>query len=772
MATLQYDPIGGGTGWSIGSYTDVDDGTRFPATTPDDGNAIYAEEDSGDTGWNTFVFTNIGGGGIQYAVTSAKIFYRPSGPDDYASGEITIGGQSLGYGAFSPNTNWNIATVPLTGYFSGEINARIYPGFGNHDEGGMKSLYVEFEAEKEVVNRAFNPPDPGVCAEYLIPDKNRPSYINSSGNIAESSVPYSGGFDIRNSEDTSFYNASGDLSFAYYICSGRNQDDSTYLVPTGTTPQVYYFMWQGDPLHIKPTSATLWINASGLVTPPYEVPYFGNYYDPNGDFGLEVRVVGPTGDYRVITDVSRPLATGVLFPNYSVGTDFTYAWGDVNADYDEGFNIPLSTGAVAEAHELDLFYGNRTEIRGYFSVNTYGDDRFALSEMLILFEGECLDRNGLCALHTVNRESANNNTNLYLATVEQQTSGIPLFLGSIAEDSGNTTLFIPAKYSYYESGNLFLKAPEVLDTIYNNTNLYTTATTYLNTNLESPTLYVKNSVDYNEGVSLFISGGNYATYSGYRQLHIEGTQFPSGSIPLYTAGPTVSSGITPLYITSFIDSSSNVNLYLDVAGEGTERIARPLFVYNAAPTTGGIPLKIGSTEWSGGRELFIQSRDFIPTGIKDMDMFIWSSLNDGARAQTNLYTTNKPDAEFPLYIKTNETASIYDYMNLHIDGELANLVKYSTELCMLGNPVAYSSAPLFMPDLEKIDHTGSVNLFINRSINSAAYNSPIYLHAAQPVTTGNYLYISGAIKQTENNTLYVAGQGLPAASNDLYIHGF
>lgn len=767
MATLQYDPIGGGTAWFEGSYLDVDDGIRYPITPSAD--CIVAYEDEGDEfTWNSLTFTTLGG---VYAISSAKLYFYESGfaSSNMSSGEIIIGGNSLGYAIPAPFTGngWKIATMPITGYYAGEIVARLFSAnMGSNDELEVHAVYVEFEAE-QVVNNAFNPPDPGVCAEYLIPDKNRPSYINSSGNIIESSVPYSGGFDIRNSEEVSFYNASGDLSFAYYICSGRNQDDSTYLVPTGATPQVYYFMWQGDPLHIKPTSATLWINASGINSPPYVVPYIGNYYDPSGTYNLDIRVVGPTGDYRIISDTDYPIIEGAYFVNYSVDTDFTYAWGENN--YDGGFYVPLSASSINEADSLGLFYGDRTEVRGYFSVNTYGDDRFALSEMLILFEGECLDRNGLCTLHTVNRESANNNTNLYLATVEQQTSGVPLFLASIVEDSGNITLFTTSKNEYAETGNLFLQVdPGILNT---NTSLYAQGAGYLNTNLSGPTLHTINYIDYNEGVSLFISGGNYAPYSGNRPLFISG-KTPTGVIPLYMSGPTVSSGITPLYITSFIDASSNVNLYLDAPGEGTDRIARPLFVYNAAPTTGGIPLKIGSTEWSGGRELFIQSRDFIPTGIKNMDMFIWSSLNDGARAQTNLYTTNKPDAEFPLYIKTNETASTYDYMNLHIDGELANLVQYSTELFMLGNPVAYSSTPLFMPDPEKIDHTGSVNLFINRSINSAAYNSPIYLHAAQPVTTGNYLYISGAIKQTENNTLYVAGQGLPAASNDLYIHGF
>lgn len=135
------------------------------------------------------------------------------------------------------------------------------------------------------------------------------------------------------------------------------------------------------------------------------------------------------------------------------------------------------------------------------------------------------------------------------------------------------------------------------------------------------------------GMNLFIHGGHDSVYSpqpsAALNLFIRGSGIygATGTLTLYTHGPTGGSGNIPLYVSGpklfETDDTDNLDLYLlGSASVGTDEI--PLYTYGLDSKTGSIKLFIGSNPFgipsyvgvgSGTMNLFIKlnsAGEYIP----------------------------------------------------------------------------------------------------------------------------------------------------------------
>lgn len=147
--TVQSDPTSvGNSEWSLRTVTNIDDGTRTPDATPDDGLVCRAEDkddSEAEQTWNCANVQHTGG-----TVETVKLYARRfnNGPGNCPTGNVTLG-SSLGSKSFSAGAGtWSV--IEWTG-LSVDVNSSTALSFGvtapeleDGEHSGIRSAYVEY----------------------------------------------------------------------------------------------------------------------------------------------------------------------------------------------------------------------------------------------------------------------------------------------------------------------------------------------------------------------------------------------------------------------------------------------------------------------------------------------------------------------------------------------------------------------------------------------------------------------------------------------------
>lgn len=262
----------------------------------------------------------------------------------------------------------------------------------------------------------------------------------------------------------------------------------------------------------------------------------------------------------------------------------------------------------------------------------------------------------------------------------------------------------------------------------------------------SLTLYTSGQYKSMESLDLFLQ---QSTADNNTDLFIQGVGLTNNSTDLFIAGGFRFDSTT-LYIGGLDTANSGCSLYMD---GGIQKATMPLHIYSAPPSqmSGNIPLSIWATTYSGtsnGISLFVG--ESAPSGVKTAGM--------------------------NLYVKGPESARITAGMNLFLKREAYAENNSLTLYCAneftgaSGNLTLYMSAP--SGTLGAIPVSGSMNLFINRSVESVDGGMTMYTSGPQSAQQAVEMYINGGTPYFSSIPLSIDGIGVKNNAVKFYTHGF
>jgi len=327
-----------------------------------------------------------------------------------------------------------------------------------------------------------------------------------------------------------------------------------------------------------------------------------------------------------------------------------------------------------------------------------------------------------------------------------------MYLTSFVEESGNMILFIeggdPALDNY--NLNLFLDVHTALST--KTTTLYTQSEIPLNKNMD---LYTSSFTENSGDMILFLEGGGFDVSNSNLNLSLQNTDAEGiKTATLIVSGPINFNKVTSLYTTSSIDSSGNMNLFID-AQDGNKTTT--LFIENTFNSENMNLVLLGPDgNFDSSNHTLIVHGATISGQFAATTLFIPAEFNDNMNLFTkgpgfteltsnmNLVLIGKKNfGQIPLFMSQNDEG-INDNKTLFIDGP----------------PTA--------------SHSGNINLFMARENDSIAhFGTILFVATTTPDSGDTTMFIEGGQDTTNNITLFHKGAPIPSSDfQELYIHGY
>jgi len=231
-------------------------------------------------------------------------------------------------------------------------------------------------------------------------------------------------------------------------------------------------------------------------------------------------------------------------------------------------------------------------------------------------------------------------------------------------------------------------------------------------------------------------------------LFIEGNDNIDNNCTLYISGGFESSSLD-LYLKGLDSTSESTTL---VINGGISYAAMPLHIYSSPPSlqSGSFPLSIWATNKSGTRDDFTLYIGEYASGVRpeSMNLVLQGQANGNSYAAMNMFLESR-------------VPSSNDGFTL-VCNNFAGLQSGNINLFLQTKSGTFGAIP----------GSASMNLFLNREIESTAHNLALYLKTGETTNNNTTLFIDGANKTSEHTTLHIDGIGLLNETVKLYTNGF
>lgn len=376
------------------------------------------------------------------------------------------------------------------------------------------------------------------------------------------------------------------------------------------------------------------------------------------------------------------------------------------------------------------------------------------------------------------------NCTLFLCVAEQISSEISLYIsGQVPTGINDNITLYTVGHMVSDSGlSLYTEGNAVVDS---GLSLHTWG---WDTNTSGISLYTVGHIPVDSGLSLYTYG--YSTSSGTLGLFIKGYGDTGiNTMPLYLQ--SLLSGVdygwsnnnANLFIKSIPETSGELNLYIEGQGTGLLNNTITLHTFNSSDDSNlnSIPLyMVGGLE-SGGLPLYLCNNTQLFSSANSGTLYVagfdGTTISGLLNNTTSLYIGGNPtNNSVNLVIINSGIDSLTNNLNLAMVGRdiIYDSVNSGTSLTVWNQYTnANSGVDLFLYARQAYDSSGSLNLYMSRSVDSLADNISLFMNGPTGLDSGISMYMSGNTTSFNSVTLVIPSSiGMPNNSIITYIHGY